>query len=233
MGLGAKNSSSNSKQSSSSVPQAWFKVLWFFLLLSIVAIALVNIKPYVDAVSALGLNVIGDTNLLSKIPFLNGIGLALGIGIAGLTGFCLWATFQLIEVLPVILYNHPGFLEEVIKDADSQTKYAIKDNDDPTVQVLKKTYNTLPTAFLDNLSRIRLAAYTLDFLICFWKYSPVESGKITDFFYFVLTGQWDRILFLNLVLALITLFGVELGLNLLLWVGKLAFTINRTQSTAR
>jgi hypothetical protein len=232
MGLGAKNNSS-SKQSPSSVPRTWFKVLWFFLLLSIVAIALINIKPYVDAVASLGLNVIGGIDFFSKIPFFNGIGLALGVGIAGITGFCLWATFQLIEVLPVILYNHPGFLEEVIRDADSQTKYAIKDNDDPTVQVLKKTYNTLPTAFLDNLSRIRLAAYTLDFLICFWKYSPVESGKITDFFYFILTGQWERILFLNLILALITLFGVELGLNLLLWVGKLAFTINRTQSTAR
>jgi hypothetical protein len=32
------------------------------------------------------------------------------------------------------------------------------------------------------------------------------------------------------MLALITLFGVEIGLNLLLWVGKLAWTYRKAQS---
>lgn len=242
MGLGNGSSSSSAKSGSSArsgtggrsskasaVPKTWFRVLWFLILLSMVVIAVVNIKPYVDAAQALGVTIVDATliKLISVIPLINALAATLGIGVVWIIGAALWATFQLIEVLPVILYNHPGFLEEVITDAESSHQYAVKDNDDPTVAGLKKVYNKLPVAFLENLGKIRLCAYVIDFCICFWRYSPVPSGKITDFFYFVATGQFNKINSNNLALALITLFGVEIGLNLLLWVGKLAFTVKQ------
>jgi hypothetical protein len=217
---------------SSAVPKTWFRVLWFLILLSMVTIAVVNIKPYVDAAQALGVTIVDATfiKFISWIPIVNALASTLGIGVVWVIGAALWGMFQLVEVMPVILYNHPSFLHEVIQEAEQATKYAIKDNDDPTVANLKKVYNKLPVAFLENLSKIRLAAYVVDFCICFWRYSPVASGKITDFFYYVMTGQFSKINTNNLMLALITLFGVEIGLNLLLWVGKLAWTYRKAQN---
>ncbi len=241
MALGNKGAASGSSSGgphtskSSSVPKTWFRVLWFLILLSMVAIAVVNIKPYVDAAQQLGVTIVDATfiKFISVIPVVNAIASTLGIGVAWVIGTALWGMFQLIEVMPVILYNNPNFLHEVIQEAEQSSKYAIKDNDDPTVANLKKVYNKLPVAFLENLSKIRLAAYAVDFCICFWRYSPVASGKITDFFYYVMTGQFSKINTNNLMLALITLFSVEIGLNLLLWVGKLAWTYRKAEKNNR
>lgn len=220
---------------SNHVPKNWFRVLWFFLLLSMVVIAIVNIKPYVDAAQALGVTIVDATfiRLISVIPVVNAIASLLGVGVAWVIGTILWGTFQIIELLPVIMFNHPGFLEEVIQDAERSSKYSINENEDPTVANLKKAYNKIPVSFLENLGKIRLVAYVIDFCICFWRYSPVASGKITDFFYFSVTGQWQKINTNNLILALVTLFGVEIALNLLLWVGKLAFTAKRASQPRR
>lgn len=229
---GSSSGGSQTSKSSDAIPKTWFRILWFFILLSMVVIAVVNVKPYVDAAQQLGVTIVdaGLVRLISFIPIVNAIAQTLGVGVAWVIGTILWGMFQLIEVMPVILYNHPSFLHEVIREAETTTKYAIKDNDDPTVANLKKVYNKLPVAFLENLSKIRLAAYVVDFCICFWRYSPVASGKITDFFYYVMTGQFNKINTNNLMLALITLFGVEIGLNLLLWVGKLAWTYRKAQN---
>jgi hypothetical protein len=234
MAVGKKSRASSSSSetnyySSNTTPRNWFRLLWVLLLLAMIAVAVVNIKPYVDAVRNLGVTIVDATfiRFISAIPVVNAIANILGIGVYWVIGTALWGIFQIIEVLPVILYNHPGFLEEVIQNAESSTKYMIKDSDDPTVAVLKKGFNKLPVSFLENLGKIRLVAYVADFCICFWCYSPVSTGKITDFFWYVATGQWQLINGNNLMFALITLFGVEIALNLLLWVGKLAFTVRR------
>jgi hypothetical protein len=228
---GSNSGGSHTSKSSNTVPKTWFRILWFLILLSMVTIAVVNVKPYVDAAQQLGVTIVDATfiKFISVIPVVNALASTLGVGVVWVIGTALWGMFQLVEVMPVILYNHPSFLHEVIQEAEQSTKYAIKDNDDPTVANLKKVYNKLPVAFLENLSKIRLAAYVIDFCICFWRYSPVASGKITDFFYYVMTGQFSKINTNNLMLALITLFGFEIGLNLLLWVGKLAWTYRKAQ----
>jgi hypothetical protein len=233
---GASSSGSGTNYySPNTTPKNWFRLLWVLLLIAMVAVAVVNIKPYVDAVRNFGVTIVDATliKFISVIPVINVIANILGVGVYWVIGTALWGIFQIIEVLPVILYNHPGFLEEVITDAENSKRYAIKDSDDPTIAVLKKGYNKLPVGFIENLAKIRLVAYIADFCICFWCYSPVASGKITDFFWYVATGQWQRINGNNLMFALITLFGVEIALNLLLWVGKLAFTVKRASEPRR
>jgi hypothetical protein len=231
----ASSSSETNYYKPNTAPKNWFRLLWVLVLIAMVAVAVVNIKPYVDAVRNLGVTIVDATfiKFISVIPIVNAIASGLGVGVVWVIGIALWGVFQIIEVLPVILYNHPGFLEEVIQDAESYTKFAIKESDDPTVAVLKRGYNKLPVSFLENLAKIRLVAYVADFCICFWCYSPVSSGKITDFFYYIFTGQWQLINGNNLMFALITLFGVEIALNLLLWVGKLAFTMKRASEPRR
>ena len=212
-----------------SYPRWIFKLLWGATLVAGGAIAFANTKPYINIIRHLGLHVLDKFVLrfLASIPLVNAI-TAAGIGLVSLVcGVALWAVFQVIEVLPVVLYNHAGFLEEVISDAESGRKYAVKNDEDPTVRGLKQIYNKLPVAFLENLAKVRALAYALDFTICFWNYSPVKSRKITDFFYVLATGQWTKIDWSNLLLALTTLFGVEVAVMLLLWIGKLAFVVKR------
>lgn len=218
-----------SQRTNSTHPKWIFKALYFATLLAASAVAFANMRPYVNLIRHLGLQLLDKFILkfLASIPIVNVIASA-GIGVVSLVcGVALWGSFQLIEVLPVVLYNHAGFLEEVIADAESGRKYNIKQDEDPTVRGLKEVYNKLPVAFLENLAKVRAIAYALDFAICFWNYSPVRSGKITDFFYILATGQWGKIDWSNLLLALTTLFGVEVAVMLLLWVGKLAFTVKR------
>ena len=210
-------------------PQWIFKLLWGATLVAAGAIAIANMRPYINVVKHLGLHLLDKFVLqfLAGLPIINAIAAA-GIGLVSLVcGVALWTTFQIIEVLPVVLYNHAGFLEEVIADAEAGRKYALKHDEDPTVRGLKQVYNKLPVAFLENLAKIRALAYALDFCICEWNYSPVKSGKFGDFFYVLATGQWTKIDWSNLLLALITLFGVEVAVMLLLWVGRLAFVVKR------
>jgi len=229
---GSKSGSTGSSgRNSNSVPYPrWiFKILWVAALIAAGAIAFANIRPYVNLMQHLGLRFIDKflLRVLAAIPIVNAVVAAGGSLVSLIAGTALWAVFQIIETLPVILYNHSGFLEEVIHDAESGRKYSTKHDEDPTVRGLKEIYNKLPVAFLDNLAKVRTIAYALDFCICFWSYSPVKSGNILDFFYILATGQWSKIDFNNLLLALTTLFGVEVAVMLLLWVGTLAFTMRR------
>lgn len=150
------------------------------------------------------------------------------MGITWLLGLILWGIVQIIELLPIILYNHEGFMATVIGQADRRTRYTEKETDDPTLKQMKRIYNAMPTSMIRNLERLRIGVYVLDFLICFTVYSPVASGKITDFFWIISTGQWGQINVGNLLLAAITLFAVELIVSLIIWVGKLAYNYNES-----
>lgn len=227
---GTSSASPSGRQRTATTHPKWiFKALYYATLLAAGAVAFANMKPYINLIKHLGLRFLDKFLLkfLASIPIVNAVAAAGGGLVTLICGVALWAVLQIIEVLPIVLYNHSGFLEEVISDAESGRKYAIKHDEDPTVRGLKEIYNKLPVAFLENLAKVRAIAYALDFCICFWSYSPVKSGKLTDFFYVLATAQWSKIDFSNLLLALTTLFGVEIAVMLLLWVGKLAFTVRR------
>jgi hypothetical protein len=188
-----------------------------------------NINPYVVAIKMVApqIQTADFMRLMSYIPIINGIANAIGESIYWIIGAIFWGIIQLIEILPIILYQHGGFLKEVLSGAESHQNYAVKDGDDPTLKALKATYNLLPIAFIKNLDRLRVFTYTVDALVCLSVYSPVDTGKLQDFFWVIATGQWNRINYMNLVLSFFTLFAIEAILYLILNVGKLAFTAKK------
>lgn len=208
-------------------PQMWLRILYWGLVGSGIYFAYLNIAPYAKAVEFLGGRTINQAfiYLISVIPVINGIASIIGRGITWLLGAMLWGVIQIIEVLPLILYNHEGFMQQVITNADSRAKYQIKDGDDPTLAMLKRTYNALPISVISNLEILKIATYTVDFLICITVYSPVASGKFSDFFWVLATGQWGKLDYGNLALALTTLFAIEIIVSLIVWVGKLSYAI--------
>jgi hypothetical protein len=223
---GARDSSSKAK-----IPQLWLKVLYWCLVISAVWFAYLNIQPYAVAVGYLSGRTINQAflRLISIIPIINGIAASLGTGIQWILGTVLWGVIQIIEVLPLILYSHKSFLTTMISDADSASRYQLKENDDPTLKMLKRTYNALPTSVVANLETLKVFTYTLDFLICITVYSPVKSGKFQDFFWAIATGQWSKIVYENLILAVVTLFAIEIIISLIIWVGKMAYALKQAK----
>jgi len=222
-GHSARGSNANSKK----IPSQWLKILYWGLVLTGVYFAYLNIQPYEQAVRFLSGKVVNQAfmYLISVIPIINGIAAFLSAGITWILGTLLWGVIQIIEVLPLILYSHEGFMQQVISNVDSRSKYQVKDGDDPTLAMLKRTYNALPISIVSNLERLKIMTYTIDFLICITVYSPVSSGKFSDFFWFVATGQWGKLDYGNLALALTTLFAIEIVISLIIWVGKLSYAI--------
>lgn len=191
MALGSKSSNpgasawqSGGNNKSKKIPQQWLRILYWGLVLTGVYFAYLNIQPYEMAVRFLSGQAINQAffYLISVIPIVNGIANFLGQGITWILGTMLWGVIQIIEVLPLILYNHEGFMQQVISNVDSRSRYEIKQTDDPTLAMLKRTYNALPISVVSNLERLKIVTYTVDFLICITVYSPVPSGKFSDFF---------------------------------------------------
>lgn len=211
----------------------WLVLLYWGLVLSGIWFAYLNIQPYEKAVTFLSGKTLNSAFLyiVSAIPVINGIAAILAKGITWILGAILWSVIQIIEVLPLVLYNHEKFMENMISSADSRAKYALKETDDPTLKMLKRTYNHLPTSVVSNLEILKIFTYTVDFLICITVYSPVESGKFSDFFFVLATGQWGKLDYGNLALALVTLFAIEVIISLIIWVGKLNTAIAEASNT--
>lgn len=224
---GANSSTGRKSSGQNKTSQKWLRILYWGLVLSGIYFAYLNIQPYEQAVRFLSGKVVNQAfiYLVSVIPIVNGIANFIGRGVTWILGTLLWGVIQIIEVLPLILYSHEGFIQHVISNADSRSKYQVKDDDDPTLAMLKRTYNALPISIVSNLERLKIVTYVLDFLICITVYSPVASGRFFDFFWFVGSGQWNKLDYGNLTLALVTLFAIEIILSLIIWVGKLSYAI--------
>lgn len=205
----------------------WLRLLYWGLVIAGIWFAYLNIQPYERAVSFLGGKSTSSAfiSLIAAIPLINGIAAIFSKSLSWILGAILWSVIQIIEVLPLILYNNENFIEKIVTEADGRSRYQEKDTDDPTLKMLKRTYNHLPISVVSNLEVLKIFTYTVDFLICLTVYSPVESGKISDLIFILATGQWGKLDYGNLALALITLFAIEVIVALIIWVGKLSYAI--------
>ncbi|MBD2492609.1 hypothetical protein [Aulosira sp. FACHB-615] len=209
----------------------WLSTLYWALVVAGLWFAYLNIQPYEKIVGLLSGKTLNSAflQIISIIPIINGIAAIIGKGVTWILGTILWACIQIIEVLPLVLYNNESFVRAAIASADSRSRYQIKDEDDPTLKMLKRVYNSLPTSVISNLEQLKIFTYTIDFLICITVYSPVQSGKFADFFFVLATGQWGKLDWLNLLLAGVTLFAIEVIVSLIIWVGKLSNAVQETK----
>lgn len=213
-----------------SKPNSTLRLLYWGLVCAGIWFAYLNIQPYEKVVGLLSGRTLNSAfiHIISIIPIVNGIAAIIGKGVTWILGTILWGVIQIIEVLPLVLYNNEKFVQAVISSADSRSRYQVKDGDDPTLKMLKKLYNGLPTSVISNLEILKVFTYTVDFLICITVYSPVASGKFSDFFFVLATGQWGKLDWLNLLLAGVTLFAIEVIVSLIIWVGKLSYAIQES-----
>jgi hypothetical protein len=169
-----------------------------------------NVKPYeviaTHFLAGINYQVLG--NLFTSIPFLGGlfklIGSLLGLGL----GFMLWAAFQLLELLPLALFGHAGFLDNSIARSGGK-KYTPNANDHWEVKVAKRMGNTLSTEVLRFLIILGISVYVVDFFLCLYIFPPVKGGTTADLFKVLYTGQFNKLDWGNIGMALCTVGAVE------------------------
>ncbi|WP_334743779.1 hypothetical protein [Nostoc sp.] len=143
------------------------RLLYWGLVIAGIWFAYLNIQPYERAVSFLGAKATSSAfiSLVASIPLLNGIAAIFSKSLSWILGAILWSVIQIIEILPLILYNNEKFIEKIVTEADGRSRYQEKDTDDPTLRILKRTYNHLPISVVSNLEVLKIFTYTVDFLI--------------------------------------------------------------------
>ncbi len=207
---------------------------WFSCLLIVVGLwfAWLNIHPYEKLVSLLtGQNISNIfSGVVASIPIVNGLVAVAGLSLSWLLGAVLWFIIQVIEVLPLLLYSEERFLSNVVSSSQYRHKYEIDETDERGLKIVKKAYNALPTSIVSKLETLKVFTYTADFLICLTVYSPVESGKFTDFFFALTTGQFQELDYLNIVKAVITLFAIEVVVSLVIWSRQLSYFMGHREA---
>lgn len=188
-----------------------------------------NLQPYIGGMLFLGQS-IGEQPLadfLTSIPILGGALGGVGYAVGVVAGILLWATIQLFEILGMLLFGTPDTLELLIAGLQGAEQMEIDDDDLPVVKRLKRQFNDLPHKWMRDVSLLGLAAYIVDFWLCFTFYPPVEGG-LEMFFKAGLASDID---WGNAVLMAVTMFAVEGIVGVGLFLGKMQrwFTVTEVK----
>ncbi len=186
------------------------RVLQFAITLIIGAFVFANIKPYEviasNFLSGLEYPVLGQ--ILFSTPLIGGLFRIIAKTFSFTLGTALWAVFQILELLPLLLFGHERFLDTQISKDRNHAKYQVNNDDNWEVKVAKKLANSLSTELMRFLLCLAIGAYIIDFLLITTVYPPVE-GNFGDFVYILQTSQYHKINWVNFQTSVAVLFAVE------------------------
>jgi hypothetical protein len=201
------------------------KVLQFCLLAAMAYFCFENVRPYISLVDAWLFNW-QDTGIFAMVAGLPVLGWILTGGIS-LTSFViallLWASLQLLELLPSFMMDSPRFLLSSLNSLRSWKRIKGEAGDTPLSKKLKQQYNAIPEQAIERANVARAVAYLIDALICIAYYQPIEGG-LSNLGLVIGAGAWDYIDWSKVVAVASTLFAVEA----IYWTYKLVIGIATT-----
>jgi hypothetical protein len=198
------------------------KVLYWLCVAAGIWFAFLNINPYAQAVKLVIRNSTSDSSLvqiIAMIPIVNGFAALLGSAMHWLIGLILWGIIQTIEVFPILLKRDRAFMRVIINENQGAEKFKVDAKDDPALAALKTWYNRFPTLTMNNARNLALFTYAIDFLICTVVYPPCKGG-FGQLMFILVSGDWTRLDWGNIALLMITLFAIEIIINLLFWFSE-------------
>ncbi|PHJ60242.1 hypothetical protein VF14_11605 [Nostoc linckia z18] len=195
------------------------KIAWWGVIGLGLWICYLNIGPYAYVVKILSSKVI-DTTLIQgfyAIPllgkFLQAIGLISHWGI----GLLIWAVIQVCQILPILLKHNRKYIKNILDEVISDEVYQVRETDDPLVAQLKRLHNLLPLQSIRKARTYAKVAYGVDAVFCTIAYPPIPGGDIGQLLFVLVTGQLHLIDWGAVALMVITMFCVEILLNIGLW----------------
>jgi hypothetical protein len=198
------------------------KILYWACVFAAIWFAYLNINPYAQAVKLVLKNSVGDSSLIqlvASIPIINGFAAMFGAAAHWFIGALLWLIIQTIEVFPILLKRDRAFMRVIISENQQAEKFQVGSNDDPAVAALKSWYNRFPTLTISNARNLALFTYAIDFVICTVVYPPAKGG-FDQLMFILVSGQWSKLNWGNIALLGITLFAIEVIINLLFWFAE-------------
>ncbi len=211
-----------------------FQILYWLLIVAIVFFAYLNINPYKVAVEMVlgGIDNSGFLNLILKLPILGAIVTAIAASVYWILGTLLWGAIQILEVAPMLLERDEKYMGHLIAEVEDHDRFDILDQDDPLLAQMKRGFNALPVRHYKDFKQLAFFAYTVDFLICFAVYPPVQGG-LSKLFFVLMSGQFGLIDWKNVALAVVTLFAIEVTLQIIFMVGSVAYRKNKAEEQAQ
>ena len=202
------------------------KILYWIVVLVILACAYANIRPYEIAVRHFfGYQVSGQfLRAISHIPIINGLAAIFGASLTWIIGTLFWALLQSVEIFPVILQRDKAFMRTLIHASEQHQKFEVRETDDPTLAALKRWYNLFPSVTIARARNAALFCYVIDFLVVSAVYPPARNFRQAVFY--IMSGQWSRLNWVNIFYLLLTLFAVDLLIRFLFWLGEIIYFMN-------
>jgi hypothetical protein len=197
------------------------KILYWLCVVIAIWFGFLNVNPYAQAVRLVVRNSTDSSlvQIIAMIPIVNGFAFIFGSAMHWLIGLILWGIIQTIEVFPILLKRDRAFMKVIINENQGTEKFKVDAKDDPALAALKTWYNRFPTLTMNNARNLALFTYAIDFLICTIIYPPCKGG-FGQLMFILVSGQWTRLDWGNIALLMITLFAIEIIINLLFWFSE-------------
>lgn len=189
------------------VPSGFLWLLLFMILVAIGIVLFVNCQPFIEAAGMIlgGFNTGAMERFLTGIPLVGGL---IAVGLVTFVGTVWYLTGQLIEIAPTIMTISDKRTLRMINAIAGHASLSISPAENSDVAWLKSRYNNRPIASLQFFRAARLVVYTIELIVC-WLTKPPVQGSPLDFLLFLVTGQFSRINWGNVLLMLSVLFLVE------------------------
>jgi hypothetical protein len=191
----------------------------FLFTMGLGAMMLLNCQPWLELAAQIAgqIRIVPFLDSLIAIPYLGGWIQWLAVNGAKILGLLLWFSVQLIEIIPMVAKD-PQIVAMWVERWDGK-EFRVR-GDGSSSDQLKTIFNQFPTEWFASLAQYRAAAYAIEFLVCFLRFPPYEGGVeaiASDFPNF----DPSLILWWQLALFLLTMFGFEICLRLILrlWQG--------------
>lgn len=191
----------------------------FLFTMGLGAMMLLNCQPWLELAAQIAgqIKIVPFLDSLIAIPYLGGWIQWLAVNGARILGLLLWISVQLIEIIPMVAKD-PQIVAMWVERWDGK-EFRVR-GDGSSSDQLKTIFNQFPTEWFASLAQYRAAAYALEFLVCFLRFPPYEGGVEAIVFDFP-NFDPSLILWWQLTLFLLTMFGFEICLRLILrlWQG--------------
>jgi hypothetical protein len=196
----------------------------FTLLLFGVAGVLIflNLRPYIEVAQIIvpQLAKLDILTLLTQIPVLGGL-FSWVFGVVGrftasIIAVIVWGLIQTAQVAPLIWRADLNILNSSIQGVGKHRRFETSEGDSEALGKLKRMNNEAPSRFVNFWERASLVAYLVELAVVSFRFPPYIGGWeaiMNDF----MVWSADKFDWMNALMLIVTMFGFEAIVRVLLW----------------
>jgi hypothetical protein len=181
-----------------------------------------NLRPYIEVAQMIvpQLAKLDILTLLTQIPIIGALfGWVFGVVgqfTASIIAVIVWGLIQLAQVAPLVWRADLNILNSSIQGVGRHRRFEMSEGDSEALTKLKTMNNEAPNRFVKFWERASLIAYLVELAVCSFRFPPYIGGWnaiMNDF----MVWSADKFDWTNALLLIITMFGFEAIVRVLLW----------------